>query len=255
MTKKTAKQDLPESIQYLQRPDLPFDDGSLAEPGQKVAAPVVDQAAQMAELSAKIKQMEEANATLQRTNMALMGQPVQTTPQFGPTEFDTKGLPDPVADPEGYARETFKRAESVLANRGAIQQHQNKQIEDLQRKVNNVWEQFGTQYADYAANTDLVEAAAQKAVAAAKDQGMDPNRYMFSATPAFFKDVVGILDGWGVGKKAEEEDDQTVQRTSGIPGGLESGGALTKGKDPDDERIPTLMEELRGWKQKTGFYA
>lgn len=259
-TKKKA-QDIPDGILALNHPGLPdlhFDESSLETRdfgAEGKAKPQVDQGPQMAELMAKMKLLEESNSQLQRTNMALMGQPQQqAAPQL--VEFDTKGLPDPVQDPAAYAAETFRRAEAVIASRNAVQTHQQNTEQELRQRVSNIWSQFGEQYKDYAGNQDLVETAATRAVANAKAQGMDPNKYMFSATPTFFKDVVKIMDGWGIVKKADEDDDKPVtQRTSGIPGGLESGGALSKGQDPDDLRMPTLMDELRPWKEKTGFYA
>jgi hypothetical protein len=259
MAKK--KSDIPQSLNGLMRPDLPFDESSLTTHDFGAPAPQAktpDYSAQLAEMQANLKRMEEANLNLQRTNMALMGQPVQQQPNFGPEAVDLENLPDPVTDPKGYAAEIVRRGDAVLQARQQKANWQSQQQQDLTSKVDGIWERFAKEHEDYAGNSDLVEFAATKAVAAAKAQGMDVNKYMFSATPAFFGDVVKILDGLGVGKTSageEEDNSEPATRTAGIPGGLESGGALTRGKDADEQRIPTLAEELRGWKEKTGFYA
>jgi hypothetical protein len=254
---KTKKQDIPAALQGLVRPDLPFDDNTLEtrDFGAKPAEKAPDYSAQLAELSANMKRLEERNSTLERTNMALMGQTVPQQPTFGPTEVDTKGLPDPVTDAEGYARELMNRANAALNNRQAIAKYQQDQQSSLQQRVDGIWDRFAKEHKGYAAKQELVEFAAGKAVSAAKAAGIDPNKYMFSATPAFFNDVIANLKSMGIEEEGEEQDDEPVTRTAGIAGGLESGGAMTKGKDPDEQRIPTLMEELRGWKEKTGFYA
>jgi hypothetical protein len=254
---KTKKQDIPAALQGLMRPDLPFDDTSLETRnfGDTSHEKAPDYSAQLAELTANMKRMEERNATLERTNMALMGQPQVQQPQFGPTEVDTKGLPDPVTDAEGYARELMNRANTALNNRQAIAKYNQDQQQTIQERVNGIWERFASEHKGYADKQELVEFAASKAMAAAKAQGMDPNKYMFSATPTFFNDVVKNLKSMGINEQEEEQEDEPVTRTAGIAGGLESGGAMSKGKDPDEQRIPTLMEELRGWKEKTGFYA
>lgn len=240
------------------RPDIEFDDNSLlAGETKQTAAP--DYAAQLATLQATMQRLEEANSNLQRTNMALMGQSVvQQQPQFGPTEVSLDNLPDPVTNPKEYAQAIIQRGDAVLQTRAQQQNWQQQQQQDMQTKLDNIWEQFGTAYKGYAGNPDLVEAAATKAVQAARAQGIDPNKYMFAATPQFFADTVKVLEGWGIKGEAGEEDevdDKPTQRTSGIPGGIESSGKLTTAADPDDAGIPSLMDELKAWKMKTGFYA
>ncbi|HEY6018502.1 MAG TPA: hypothetical protein VIY48_00945 [Candidatus Paceibacterota bacterium] len=253
---KVKQPDIPESMRGFLRPDLPFDDRSLGG-DTKTVQQAPDVSAQLAELSANLKRLEEQNQTLQRTNMALMGQPMQEQmPQFGPEAVNFDNLPDPVTNPKEYAAEIIRRGDEVLQARAARQNWENQKRNDITERVDGIWGKFAEQYPEYAANTDLVEYAATKAVAEAKRSGMDPNKYMFSATPAFFNDVVKTLQGLGVNPEKEDEEDTTpATRTAGIPGGLESGGRMTQGKDPDEERIPSLMEELRGWKEKTGFHA
>jgi len=253
---KAKKSDVPQNILALMHPDIPFDDSSLEEKGAEKAQKGTDYSAQMAEMQANLKRLEEANTNLQRTNMALMGQNLQPSkPNFGPAAVDLEGLPDPVTDPKAYAAEIVKRGDAVLSARAAEQNWQAEQQRTMQERVDDIWKQFGEAYPAYAGKTDLVEAAATKAVAAARRQGVDPNKYMFAATPQFFADTVKTLEGWGIKAEVEEKDDDTpALRTSGIPGGIESSGKLTQGKDPDEEKIPSLMDELRGWKEKTGFY-
>lgn len=258
MAKK--KTDIPANLNGLFRPDLPFDDSTLETNSfgtKPQAQQPVDYTAQLAVLQENMKRMEEANAQLQRTNMALMGQPQQQMPQFGPTQVDLENMPDPVTNPKEYAAEIIRRGDAVLQTRQQMSNWEARQRDELTAKVDGIWDKFAKQYPEYASNADLTEYAATKAVQAAKAQGMDVNKYMFSATPAFFNDVKTILDGLGVKPAADdgEDDDEPPQRTAGIPGGLESGGKMTQGKDPDEQRIPSLMEEVRAWKEKTGFYA
>lgn len=252
MTKK--KSDVPQDILQLMHPALPFDEKSLEEP--KAAATGPDYSAQLAELSANLKRMEEANQNLQRTNMALMGQPiVPQQPQFGSTEISYENLPDPVTNPKEYGQTLVQR---TLAAQQAIQKQQDwerSQRTEVEGRVNSIWQQFGDKHPGLKGKAELIESAATKAVAQAKARGMDPNKYMFANTDGFFDDTVKILADWGIKEEgaAAEDDDTPPQRTSGIPGGLESGGALTKSKEED--HMPTLMDEVKDWKLKTGYYA
>lgn len=245
-------------------PDLPFDEDSLIEAGEerlnakKPSTP--DYAAQLAELSQKLQALETSNETLQRTNLALMGSGnvQQTPPVFGPTAVDLENLPDPVTDAKAYAAELLKRSDAVLQTRQRAEQWQQEQRSAMQSRIDNVWEQFSQAYPQYAGNTDLVEAASTKAVAQAKQSGIDPTKYMFGATPQFFADTVKILNNWGIKGEAEAAGDETepkpALRTGGIPGGNESGGKLTNTSDPDDLRMPSLAEEVRDWKLKGGWF-
>jgi len=254
MTKK--KNDVPENILQFMHPELPFDDKSLEDP-KKPNSNTPDYNAQFAELSANLKRLEEANQNLQRTNMALMGQPVAIQPQFGSTEVNYDNLPDPVTNPKEYAQTLVQRANTAMEAQRQRENWELQQRRETESRVNNIWEQFGAAHPGLADKAELIESAATKAVAQAKAAGMDPNKYMFANTTGFFNDTVKILADWGIKETAAEDDDTNTpaQRTSGIPGGLESGGALTKGKDPDEVRIPTLMDEVKEWKLKTGFYA
>lgn len=254
---KAKKSDVPQSVLSLMHPDMPFDDTSLEEKKPENKADK-DFQAQFAQMQATLKSLEASNESLQRTNMALMGQNLTPTkPNFGPATVDLENLPDPVTDPKAYAEAIVSRGDAVLRARQQEQDWDRGQKASLQERVDGVWDQFSKAYPAYAGKTDLIEAAATKAVSAARAQGIDPNKYMFSATPQFFADTVKTLEGWGIKNEAAEEEQDTTPatRTSGIPGGLESSGKLTQGKDPDEERIPSLMDELKDWKLKTGFYA
>jgi hypothetical protein len=177
-------------------------------------------------------------------------------PTYGPTEVDLNNLPDPVVNPKEYAQAIVQRGDAVLRTRQQQANWEAQQAEQLNQRTQAIWEQFSKDHPGLADKADLVEAAAGKAIAKARQMGMDPNRYMFSATNQFFNDTIGVLEGWGIKDAPAEEEEEVVKpsgRTAGIPGGLDSGGRLSAGKDPDETRIPTLMEEVRGWKMKTGF--
>lgn len=255
---KQKKPDVSPDLLRLMHPDIPFDEGSLAEPAAKTSGND-DYKAQMAELQASVKQLADQNSSLQRTNMALMAQPMQQVmPTYGPTEVDLNNLPDPVVNPKEYAAAIVQRGDAVLRTRQQQANWEANQAAQLDQRTQAIWDQFTKEHPALADKSDLVEAAAGKAVAKARQMGMDTNRYMFSATNQFFNDTIGILNGWGIKDEAADDadDDSAAKpsgRTAGIPGGLDSGGRLSAGKDPDETRIPTLMEEVRGWKMKTGF--
>lgn len=226
------------------RPDLPFDDG---EPTAKAAeGPSVET------LQARLAELERQLTAQQETNLALMARaPVQQQPNLTPPTVDTKDLPDPVQNPDGYASELHKRTAAALETRmnqvAYVQQMAKAQSERLE----GLWGEFVDAYEPYAQNRKLVEFAAREVVNRAAANGIDTEKYMFVYKDRFMKDVVSELTKLGVKPDAEEADEDEEIRTDGVLGGLETGQRpnMPPAIDPND-----MFADLRQFQLKHGLH-
>lgn len=230
------------------RPDLPFDDG------EATAAPKAQEGASMEALQARLAELENQLRTQQETNLALMARaPVTPVPNLTPPTVDVKNLPDPVQNPDGYAKELHERTAAALETRlnqaAYVQQMQKVQSDRLE----GLWAEFVDVYEPYAQNRKLVEFAAREVVNRAAANGIDTEKYMFIYKDRFMKDVVSELVSLGVKVEEPDEDkDETEEtRTDGVLGGLESGSRpnMPTPIDPND-----MFADLRQFQLKHGLY-
>lgn len=254
MPKKAAKQ---QDANYRGLPNtLPFYD-----PDEDAArARETSQGNQTPDLTALQRQIAELEAGRkqdQRNLAALLAQPsyANQRPMVN-TELDTKGLPDPIQEPDAYAREMTRRMNQAIEARQQVAQYEQAQQQSQAAKVNALWEDFSEKYPDYADKYDQVEFAARKVVSKAQAKGMDVNKYMFGASGIFMEDVASELEKV-FGSRAEDtdtdpepEDDGSDDGSVGVFGGSASGG---KPVAPQVEG-GDMFDDLKEWQIKTGFY-
>lgn len=234
----------------------------------KTAAPAIT--AEM--LLAKIDAIGAENKSLRASNMALMSQaPVVTQVSAPPAAVNLDGLPDPVQSPKEYAAEIAKR---VSAHTNAVVNHATSTQTTAQtnkQRIDNLFNDFSSQFPELAKNRDRLEFIAQKVVNKAKESGINAEKYMFQAKDQFFADINDeygkvftavapakaadvvaepLIDNadpvataeqtGGIGAALEEDEDDTDDgRSQGIFGGAESGNrqsAPGRSKEEDAAR-------------------
>ena len=217
----------------------------------------VDIAALQAQIAALTTKVEETS----RANLALLSTPIKTDvpADTAPQGLNLKDLPDPLVDPEGYTRELNTRIQATidatLQNR--IQQDNGARNRDTQ--VSGLWDDFSTAHEDYAEDTDRIEFITAKIAKRAKARGMDVERYMFTTRDQFFGDVIKEYDKvFGKPNSDTDEDnleaqgdDTQANRTAGVFGGMESGGAPAKG---GNENKFDMLKEIHEMQKKSGLY-
>ena len=211
-------------------------------------------------LVARLDRLEQDNVSLQQSNLALMAAPKQQTASVAvpPPVSIVADLPDPVAEPENYSRMLEDRiiqridgAVSASENATAERARSSKQIEVL-------WDEFSNAYPDHAKNTKLTEFVATKVAETADAKGLNLDTYMFTNSQQFFKDIVSEMDVMlpkvepkevkDDPKKAEEDE---LNRTGGIFGGLETGGSPSSGSDIVEGDLISDLTELQ---RKSGYF-
>lgn len=242
-----------------QIPDLPFEVPADLAKVEK-ADGETDGTTTIAALQEQIKLMQANQKALEATNLALMQQAPVVTPQLLPTEVDTKGLPDPVTDPEAYAKELQSRMRTAFQNEQKNQQAVAQAQTSQQGKIDALWEDFKEQYGDYAEQAERMQYIATKLANRAAQRGRDVGKYMFASSPQFFADAVALYDkefGKPGSETADDDDDggslleADEIRTAGIPGGGPKGRQAPK--DEDDIQGKSIMQGVREWQQKSGF--
>lgn len=247
MAKKAADTEKPNTPGYLDwfaQPDpeeTQKQTAAAADP--KVTALEAQVAALTAQLARPAPAIPASVFTQQQAPMA---------PTFD-TEPNLKDLPDPVTDPEGYGREMAKRFSDALGQREAAARWQAQQQQEQTDKMDALLEEFQDKYPQFADDEDLIELASRKVATRQKRKGIDPVKYMLMQSDQFFGEVVAEIQKIAPGRgnhveDTEEEDD----RTSGIPGGLESGasGSGTRKAAPAEDPFSPWRE----FQEKSGFH-
>jgi hypothetical protein len=223
---------------------------------------------------AMLRETQQRNA---RASSVLMSQVGGDQPPRVITEMNLENLPDPVTDPQGYAKEIAKRGADMLAsqrNYDAWVAQKQKQSSDA---LETVWNNFSQAHPEYASHTKLVQAAASSAISAARARGIDPNKYVVGDTENFFEDVMKEMrdmaggdtifkadtedgdetDDTGTGGAGAttgdlgEADDEDPDRTAGVFGGQDSGGRPNPSAKPLDV---DMFKDIREFQQKNGWH-
>jgi hypothetical protein len=246
-----------EKMQYLTLPDFGTDDDEGAYDASKAKTGEKDTAAEIAELRAKLAELDRYKADaerLQSANLALMSAPVvQAQPQMLPTEPDMKNLPDPTEQPQQYATEVAKRTAVAIQNAQKNSQVVTDTQQSAQQKLNALWTDFNAEYSEYAKNPNLVKFAAQEVASQAAQRGMDVNRYMFANSKGFMADVAKYIEKNFAPQKTEEEDDDEADdvRTVGMFGGAEGKGRVTQ---QQEEGPGDAFADIRDFQRRTGWH-
>lgn len=213
----------------------------------------------MQALRDQISEMQRNMEQMQRTNMALLSQPMQT-PRVEqltrPQEQDFGDLPDPTLDREAFDKALRDRVNSMVTQQVQAVKGTLDTARAQEKAADDLWADFSTKHDAYSEDQDKVEFAATKVVSEMKARGVDVQKYMFQARDQFFKDVTAKYDTM-FGKpgaeqvEQDEQEDEDTQRTAGIFGGLESGGAPAKGKQ---ESPGDMIKDLHDLQRKSGFF-
>lgn len=241
-----------------QQQDDDFDDkGILAHLGIEDDKPKVkakDDAPDVNALMAQIQQLNTRLDSAERTNMALMTAPPKYEEPVRQQVQQKAELPDPTLDPDGYRKAVEEAAEARVK---ALLDEQNRNFQQqnsAKTSADKMWTDFASAHSDYAEHQDRVEFAASQVVKDLQAKGIDPKRYMTTAQDKFFGDVVKRMDKVFGKPKSEDdtEDNEPASRTTGIFGGMESGGKPTTGSD--DEKPGDMIADLHALQRKAGFY-
>lgn len=226
-------------------------DAEVAEASEGEAKPVSNDV-----LLERISQMQKQLDQQERDNLALLSTPnggSQNQQREAP-KLDLTNLPNPIDDPEGYAKEMNVRYEKGLKDQSQYLQETQNASRQQDGKVNELWDNFSERYPQYADDPDKVEFAALKVAKAAQRRGVDLNRYMFQTQEKYMRDVAQEFEkSFGTKEEADDGDDEAdapADRSIGImPGGKgPTRAAEPKGKKGD------LISDLHELQIKTGFY-
>lgn len=229
---------------------------------------MADVLARLDAVEARNKQLEETNATLQRSTMQLMAAPPVAQAVTSPVNTPAKDtLPDPTEDPQGYAKAVEARAEANARALVENERNRDRSAQTQKERTDQLFADFGKKYPDIAKHKGRLEYVAGEVVKKAIARGVDGQKYIFQASDMFFDDVAkAYSEEFGEAPKKDttpdgdsdpvsgDENDET-NRTGGIFGGLESGHAPSgKSKAPKVEPVSGMVKELQDIQMKTGFY-
>lgn len=192
--------------------------------------------------------------------------------------FNTDGLPDPVTDPQGYAREIANRGASVIASQRAHDAWVQENTVRQSKALDTIWHDFSEKYPEYASHEKLVQAAVGNLVSSAQTRRLDVNKMIFGDTENFFADVKkemedmagganifttgdedegdendgGASNAAGASGDALEAGDEDLGRTAGVFGGQDSGGRPNPSAKKDVDM--DMFAEIRKFQQKEGWH-
>jgi hypothetical protein len=227
----------------------------------------------MKALQDQIAMLREAQNRNSRTSSALMSQTGVDQPPQVITEMNLENLPDPVTDPQGYAREIAKRGQEMIASQRNYDAWAATKQKQSATAYDTVWNKFTQDHPEYAAHEKLVKAAATSVIAEARSRNLDPNKLVLGDTENFFEDVMKEMRDMAGGDtifKAEDDTDETddnnagasgasletededdPDRTAGVFGGQDSGGR----PNPSAKPVETdMFKDIREFQQKNGWH-
>ncbi len=215
----------------------------------------------------RIAALEAQTKQLSATNAALMTTPAPSNPTPAAPkkqEVDMDGLPDPITEPDKYAKELNKRImASVQSNLSAQREAERAAADAAQEerdRADGLWSEFQELYPDLAENQDFVDFAASKVVKKAQSRGRDVTRYIYTTREVFFNDVADeIKKSFGDVLKPSDEnevddtDDDDTSRSEGIFSGHPL-AASTKQSKKDKEDAGDMLKDLRDLQKESGFF-
>lgn len=217
--------------------------------------------AQVAELQAKLAALESQLSNVSRANSALSSQVTIPQPPV-PPQFDMSKAPDPVENPQGYAKFVMDAANAKIEYEKNAILYQQEMSRTQAERSNALWNDFSTKYKDYAADDEKVAIATQQVVAKARAKGIDPEKYMYGQSEIFMKDIVSEMDrlfgkaGAAASAGSDDDDDDEDDVRTDVFGGANAGvggAAAAKAQQPP-ERYGSLSKDLMAWQEKTGFH-
>lgn len=259
------------------------------EPARREASPAGEPT--VAQLQAQISALSGQLDDMTRRSMMRPAAPPapqqQQQPALGPQDVKldlVTGLPDPIDKPIEYQRalqdriaayvaaqtEVVKQTATAAATRG-------QQEAASQQQADRLWNDFSTQYPDWAEYGDIVQVVAKQVVEREQAKGIDGQTYILGNTPTFFRDVEAELkkrygrlieDAEAEGEEEPEghehhaiaprrgapvDNDLDDGRTAGVFGGQESGGKPSRGRQAPAAGAD-MISDLQAMQMKTGYY-
>ena len=247
---------------HFERHGRSLNDGTPATPAQKTE---VDNAALIERISRLEGSLEEARA---RGPYAAPAAPAQTQTRVAAKDvkFDPTGLPDPLEDKDKYNTELALRINAAMqAQAEAVRQEVTQKFQG-EGASERLWQGFTKQHSEWAEYPELVETVAVRVTQDAIAKGIDPQKYMFQNTEAFYADVAkqlndrygAVVDGdrrepgerRGQRQTDPNEDDGRAVATFG---GQESGGRYSQRRSAENEG-PGMIEDLHAIQRKMGIF-
>lgn len=265
-----------EPVSILEHFSLPGSERETKARTPKAAGPSIEDL--QAQLVAMNTRLDEA----QRTNTALMSQPL-VTPQAPGNQpdivVDTEGLPDPVTETAKYNTELAKRTLDAMRAQTARDREVDNQRQQTQntydQRANSLWEDFQVAYPAYSENDDRVRFVAESVATKARARGVDLDKYMFGpGRTQYMRDVAeqyevmwptntegdnadggGNTDPGADQRPASRPQSQAPDRTGGIFGGAESGNKPNKpAANPGAPAPGSLSRDLQDLQRASGFF-
>lgn len=174
--------------------------------------------------------------------------------------IDESKAPDPITDPQGYARWTRAAVAADIQYEKELFAFQNQQQQASAGKVSQLWDDFKNNYTDYAKRSDQVEIAAERVIRKAAAAGVDTDAYMYQQSDNFLKDVVKEVDKLFGKPKAgdddtgDDDDDDTDDNRTAVLSGSSAGRGGPSAARPAPQKYGELSTEIMAWQEKTGFH-
>lgn len=264
--KQAPKEEIPESIFDALNAHKLGDDGeddTRKPKGNGANEPSV------ADLMKQIEGLNKRIESQDRSNLALTAAaPTIDVNLPAEPKINLEGLPDPLDNPKGYGEELARRTS---------QYNRDSQVYEAAKNTKSgpkydgdaLWEDFASEYGDYATDKEGVEFAVGLAVKQAQRRGLSVEKYMYQNSDRFFRDVTKVYDK-RFGKpeqgddglddtptprrrqrEASQDDDGDEGRTGGIFGGVD-GGAGSRG--PQKPQPGDMIKDLQDIQRKSGYY-
>ena len=160
-------------------------------------------------------------------------------------QFKEMEVPNPVDDPDGFAKAVQHNADMRVKREIA-------NVEARQRETENsskIWSQFEAKYPELAKHEDIVEAVSGKIAKDMAAAGVDFRNYVATDPERFFDKVAERMNSLIAGFSGPGSAD----RTSGLVGS--NGGKKPKKKEKsDDSDGDSLIDDLKSMQIKSGLY-
>jgi len=226
-------------------------------------APDAGQTALLERISKLEGSLEEARSSRQWAAPQAAERPVARVAAKD-VKFDPTGLPDPLEDKDKYNTELALRINAAMqAQAQAVREEVTSKFQG-EGASERLWNGFTKEHSEWAEYPELVETVAVRVTQEAIAKGIDPQKYMFQNTSAFYADVAKQLndrygaviesDGESPRRRAEPRDpNEDDGRAVATFGGQESGGRPAQRRSAENEG-PGMIEDLHAIQRKMGLF-
>lgn len=195
-----------------------------------------------AELKKRIEQQDKRFDEIMTT--MLRNQQSQQ-PDAVEDQFKEMDVPNPVDDPDGFAKAVQHNADMRVKREIANVEARQRETESSSK----IWNQFEEKYPELAKHEDIVEAVSGKIAKDMTAAGVDFRNYVATDPERFFDKVAERMNSLIAGLSGPGSAD----RTSGLVGS--NGGKKPKKRgNPDDSDGDSLIDDLKSMQVKSGLY-